>query len=304
MKSLRRLALAADLVAFLVVVMGSWTRINAAGMTCPDWPMCRGELFPNMSGGTLWEWTHRLLAFSLAPLIAAVCIVAWRSRARSSLAALTSGVVAALFLIQIALGAATVRLDNSPLSVVLHWGTAMAVIAALTAVAIFAHASDSGTARDTSPSPRIVPVMLGVTAVVAFVTMCVGAYVSSSGAGLACLSLPGCAGNVVVYTPGQIVQMLHRVAAAATLLCASTAFALTWTRRVAPHVRLAASAGILLVFIQVILGLLNVALRLPTDLREVHAANAALVFVAFVTATAFAAIDSYAPSVATYEGSR
>ncbi len=257
-----------------------------------------------MSGGTLWEWTHRVLAFSLAPLIAAVCVVAWRSRDRSSPAAVTSGVVGALFLIQIALGAATVRLDNTPLSVVLHWGTAMAVIAALTSVAIFAHVSESGTTRGTSPSLRIVPVMLGVTAVVAFITMCVGAYVSSSGAGLACLSLPGCAGNVVVYTPGQIVQMLHRVAAAATLLCASIAFALTWTRGIAPHVRLAASAGILLVFIQVILGLLNVALRLPPDLRELHAANAALVFLAFVTATVFAAIGSYAPSAAAYEGPR
>ncbi|HUY40975.1 MAG TPA: COX15/CtaA family protein [Candidatus Dormibacteraeota bacterium] len=301
MKSLRRLALAADLVAFAVVILGSWTRINAAGMTCPDWPMCRGELFPNMSGGTLWEWTHRLLAFSLAPLIAAVCVVAWRSRVRSSPAAVASGVVAALFLIQVALGAATVRLDNTPLSVVLHWGTAMAVIAALTAVAIFAHLPEPGAARGTPPSPRIVLVMLGITAVVAFITMCIGAYVSSSGAGLACLSLPGCAGNVVVYTPGQVVQMLHRVAAAATLLCASIAFALTWTRGVASYVRLAAGAGILLVFIQVILGLLNVALRLPTDLREVHAANAALLFLAFVAATAFAAIDSYAPSLPAYE---
>ena len=42
---------------------------------------------------------------------------------------------------------------------------------------------------------------------------------------------------------------------------------------------------------QIVLGLLNVALRLPMDLREAHAFNAALVFLAFVVATLFAVLD-------------
>jgi heme A synthase len=44
--------------------------------------------------------------------------------------------------------------------------------------------------------------------------------------------------------------------------------------------------------VQVLLGLLNVTLRLPTDLREAHAVNAALVFLAFFVATAFAMLDA------------
>jgi cytochrome c oxidase assembly protein subunit 15 len=123
--------------------------------------------------------------------------------------------------------------------------------------------------------------------------MCVGAYVSSSGAGLACLSIPGCAGNVVVYTPGQFVQMLHRFAAGLTLLFAVVSFALAWVRDESLRVRAAVSTGLALVFVQVLLGLLNVALRLPTDLRELHAANAALVFLSFVAAAIFAALDSF-----------
>jgi heme A synthase len=125
------------------------------------------------------------------------------------------------------------------------------------------------------------------------VTMCVGAYVSSSGAGLACLSIPGCAGNVVVYSEGQYVQMLHRIAAAGTLLCATAAFAYAWARPAGRRIRLAASAGFGLVCVQVLLGLLNVALRLPTNLREAHATNAALTFLAFVVATMFALLDAY-----------
>ena len=292
MKTLRQLALVADLVAFAVVSLGSWTRIHAAGLTCPDWPTCHGRLVPAMAGGTLWEWMHRLLALLLAPLIVAIAVRAYRERLRSALLLPTAALIVALFLVQVGLGAATVDLDNTPISVVLHWGTAMALIAAILALAIFA-GDEPGELRSSRGRASMLHVAaLGTTVAVAFLTMCIGAYVSSSGAGLACLSIPGCAGNVVVYTPGQIVQMLHRLSAAGTLLCATVAFALIWMKPHAQRVRLWTGIGFSLVFIQVILGLLNVALRLPTDLREVHAVNAALVFLAFVSATAFALLDA------------
>jgi heme A synthase len=297
MKTLRRLALGADLIALGTVVLGSWTRIKGAGETCPDWPLCNGKVVPFFSDGTLWEWAHRLFAVSVAPLVVALVVVAWRKRDRSPFIAPTVAIIAALFLAQIALGAATVRLANTPISVVLHWGTAMAFIAALSAMAIFAAAADDGEPRRLeragySSATLSLAAVLAVTAAVTFVTMCVGAYVSSSGAGLACLSIPGCAGNVVVYTDGQLVQMLHRFAAGATLICAAGSLAYAWARSASDRVRIAATAGVGLVCVQVLLGLLNVALRLPTDLREAHAVNAALTFLAFVVATVFAAIDA------------
>jgi cytochrome c oxidase assembly protein subunit 15 len=199
-------------------------------------------------------------------------------------------VIAALFAFQVFLGAATVHLSNSPMSVVWHWGTAMAFVASLTAMAIFA----LGASRSTQPSSdarrrSILTGVLAATAFVAFATMCVGAYVSSSGAGLACIDIPGCAGNAVVYTPGQHVQMLHRFVAAACLLSAVISFALAWVLGASSRVRIVTSIALGLVFLQIVLGLLNVALRLPLDLREAHAANAALVFLAFVSATILSA---------------
>jgi heme A synthase len=290
MNILRRLCAASVLVALGTVVLGSWTRINGAGMTCPDWPLCHGMLVPSMADGTVWEWTHRLFAFCVAPLVIAVMIAAWRERKRSPFIGPTLGVIGILFVVQCALGAATVHLGNSPMSVVLHWGTAMAFIASLTAMMLFAQEPErtAASAVRNAGDAAFVGILAG-TALVTFVTMCVGAYVSSSGDGLACLSIPGCAGNVVVYTQGQFVQMLHRFIAAATLLCAVSSFALVWVRRASVRVRVAVSTGLALVFVQVLLGLLNVALRLPMDLREAHAFNAALVFLSFVVATLFAA---------------
>jgi heme A synthase len=291
MKILRRLSAASVIVALGTVMLGSWTRINGAGMTCPDWPLCHGMLIPSMADGTVWEWTHRLFAFCVAPLVVAVMVAAWRVRDRAPFVTPTLGVVGALFIVQCILGAATVRLSNSPVSVVLHWGTAMAFIASLCAMMLFADEPDARAVPRAGRRELALVGILAVTASVTFATMCIGAYVSSSGAGLACLSIPACAGNVVVYTQGQYVQMLHRFIATATLLCAVTSFAFVWMRPASTRVRIAVSAGLGLVFVQVILGLLNVALRLPMDLREAHAFNAALVFLAFIVATLFAVLD-------------
>ncbi|MBV8118142.1 MAG: heme A synthase [Candidatus Eremiobacteraeota bacterium] len=292
MKTLRRLALTADIVALATIVLGSWTRINGAGETCPDWPLCHGSVLPTMSDGTVWEWMHRLLAVSIAPLIVLLLVCAWRVRARSPFITPITLAIGVLFVVQVLLGAATVQLANSPISVVLHWATAMAFVAALSSMAIFAStAPPPGERTDSLRSAPLCAALLA-TASLAFITMCIGAYVSASGAGLACLSLAGCAGNVVVYSSGQAIQMLHRIAAGATLLGAAATLGLAWARPASGRVRAFVSIGVALVCVQVLLGLLNVALRLPIELREAHAVNAAFTFLAFVIAMTLALLDS------------
>jgi len=290
-KILWRLALAAAVVAYGVAVLGSWVRINGAGMTCPDWPLCHGALIPSLANGTIWEWSHRLLVLVETPLVVAVIVAAWPLRNRVPLIAPAIGAIAGLFTIQVLLGAATVALSNSPMSVVLHWGTGMALLAALLALAILVRTAAIESHRERAAGNAALLWVLCATALVAFATMCIGAYVSSSGAGLACVSIPGCAGNVVVYSSGQYVQMLHRFVAGACLFFGAAAFAFAW-RAGSSRVRLMTSLGLALLFGQVVLGLLNVAMRLPLLLREAHAANAALTFLVFVIATTFAALDS------------
>src|SRR5579884_2910129 len=43
---IRTLALAGLLLCFVVVVLGAYVRLNAAGLGCPDWPGCYGHVTP------------------------------------------------------------------------------------------------------------------------------------------------------------------------------------------------------------------------------------------------------------------
>src|SRR5581483_7053716 len=106
-------------------------------MTCPDYPLCRGRLVPAFNGGVVWEWTHRFTALALSVLVICIVVMALRGRG-AAFTRPASIAVGALFLFQVMLGAATVKLSNSPASVVWHWGTGMALIASLAALALFA----------------------------------------------------------------------------------------------------------------------------------------------------------------------
>ena len=41
-KSGSKLALVAFLLAFVVIILGAYTRLTDAGLSCPDWPHCYG----------------------------------------------------------------------------------------------------------------------------------------------------------------------------------------------------------------------------------------------------------------------
>lgn len=289
----RAFSLAAAASAFLVVVLGSWVRINGAGMTCPDWPLCHHALIPALVGGVVLEWSHRLFAFLDGFLILGALWTGWRARRAIAGVSAALGFVAGVFLVQVALGGLTVALSNSPWSVVVHWATAMLLLAGLTALAILAVVKPRRIALRVSPLGGVLVACAGL----AFVTMIAGSYVSSSGAGLACSTLPACdGGSWSGAFPAQFAQMTHRWLAG-TLFLVATVAAYAAALGTTPRVRVAVLFGYALIVLQIMLGFANIALSLPTLLREAHAADAVATFLAFIGALVFVAIDGTVAAV-------
>lgn len=287
MKVFRGFAIVSVALTLALAILGSWVRINNAGMTCPDWPLCNGAVVPSMANGVVFEWSHRLLAFVLSFVLAGLAWSAWRVRDRIAGIRPALGALGAIFAVQVLLGAATVHLSNSPVSVVLHWATAMLLLATLAAIAVLATLRPEpgrASAFGDGPGPA-----LAVATGLALVAMCAGAYVSSSYAGLACTTFPTCDGTLLGHGDGgQLAQMLHRFAAGAFALAATIA-TIVASQIGSARVRAFALAGFALLGIQIALGAANVLGGLPMLLREAHAANAALTFVAYAIATICAA---------------
>ena len=131
---LRRLALAATLLAFCVVVFGAYVRLSDAGLGCPDWPGCYGHITPaaaaDANAGTVqaplhvgkaWkEMIHRYGASTLGLLILVIAFLAVRWRRQPGVPLALPLALIGLVVFQGLLGMWTVTLLLKPLIVTLH----------------------------------------------------------------------------------------------------------------------------------------------------------------------------------------
>ncbi|MBW4682079.1 MAG: heme A synthase [Microcoleus vaginatus WJT46-NPBG5] len=64
---IRRLVWKLAIATLLLMAVGSATRVMNAGLACPDWPLCYGELVPTaqMNFQVFLEWFHRLDAAAI-----------------------------------------------------------------------------------------------------------------------------------------------------------------------------------------------------------------------------------------------
>ena len=135
----RPLVLCGVVLTFLVIVAGAYVRLEDAGLGCPDWPGCYGQLlgvpdeahevaraeqaFPGKSvdPGRAWkEMFHRYLAGTLGLLILAIAVIAWRRRAGSGRSPWLASALVLLVAFQATLGMWTVTMLLQPAIVTLH----------------------------------------------------------------------------------------------------------------------------------------------------------------------------------------
>jgi heme a synthase len=315
----RKLIWFAVVYTFVVVVVGAYVRLADAGLGCPDWPGCYGELTPHharddiaravteqggthgpVSLGKAWkEMFHRYIAGGLGVLILAIAVTAWtRHRELKQSPLLATGLLV-LVMLQAALGMWTVTLLLKPVIVTLHLLGGLATLALLAWLAL----------RQQAP-PVIAPAtrmrlrpwaVLALLIVVAQIAL--GGWVSTNYAALACVDFPTChgewlprmdfrhgfqlvrelgmtaAGTHLSYDAITAIHWAHRVGALVTLLYVG---GFAWALARMPETARYGAVLLCVLLVQVALGLANVLAGLPLAVAAAHNAGAAILLVIIV----------------------
>jgi heme A synthase len=123
---LRRLARVGLIVLLVQLALGGYVRHSGAGLACPDFPLCSGDLLP-----TQWlagvHWVHRWLGVLLLGLFIHVAVAGRTAATR---------LVGALAVLQVALGIAAVLLQLTPVVRAAHAAVGYSLWAVLVWVSV------------------------------------------------------------------------------------------------------------------------------------------------------------------------
>ena len=258
-------------LAWVLIVVGALVRAHGAGLACPDWPLCFGQLVPTFDLKVGFEWGHRLFAGLLSIGLLAGAVLTWRqggelwANARRPIVA-----ACVVFVVQAVLGGLTVLHLLASWTVTSHLlcGNAFAATLLWSALSL----------RESQPIERSSRA-LGATVLAAgalLAQMVLGGLTSSQYAGLACAEWPACSDGVWFPELQGLVglHLLHRWNAMVVLVAYGALFLATRRHPLSPL-----TSGLLaLVVAQIGLGVANVLLRLPIEVTALHSACAAALF--------------------------
>ena len=204
-----RILTTAFLLSVVVSTLGAYVRLSDAGLSCPDWPGCYGQIrvpdpsdapvaqaaFPErpLDRARAWkEMLHRYAAGLLAVLILVLGVLAWR-RCRPGGVPVAQLLLIGLVAFQALLGMWTVTLGLAPLVVTSHLIAGLATVALLWWLRL----RESGLSRVAGLSlqgarvPGLRTWTLGALLVIAL-QIALGGWTSANYAALACPDFPLC----------------------------------------------------------------------------------------------------------------
>ncbi|MHB1585537.1 MAG: COX15/CtaA family protein [Acidiferrobacteraceae bacterium] len=207
-----RLALVAVALTYGVILLGAFTRIENAGLGCPDWPGCYGRVFApttpaqieqaqryaphgHVSSAKAWkEMVHRYAAGILSLVIIALAIVGMQLQRRRHYARyLLPLLVVVLLIFQALLGMLTVRWKLNPIIVMGHLLGGFTILALLWWITLRERRFFRPVA--TSPLTRRLRWLALIALVIVVVQIALGGWTSANYAGLACPDFPTCQGR-------------------------------------------------------------------------------------------------------------
>ena len=272
-----KLAIAASIATYVLIVVGGLVRATDSGLGCPDWPLCFGEWVPPADLNAWIEHSHRLVAaVAVGPLVGAVGLITVFTARRRDRPLLAAAIVAGvLVIVQALLGGQVVIQQLRRELVTAHLGMALTVLAMTIFIADRAAHGPMPARRAAMPLGLIT-----VTGLVVFAQMLLGSWVTGHNAGLAYSDFPLMNGSLLpaMIVPEQVIQFAHR--ALALLVVILVAWMARNVRRATASrlPRRLAGAAVLLILAQVVLGAANVWSRLSAFFVVPHLAVGAALF--------------------------
>src|SRR5260370_960881 len=155
-----RLALVAALMTFLLIVIGAITRVSESGMGCGTyWPDCNGRLIPEfVNAHVVIEFGHRIFAALVGIAALALLVEAFRKHRHEARLFYPAVLGFVLYLLQAALGQATVKSSNEWVSVLLHLANSMFLLACFVIAWLNARGVLS---KGRQPRPSMAEIVLG-----------------------------------------------------------------------------------------------------------------------------------------------
>ncbi|MDG1122664.1 MAG: COX15/CtaA family protein [Glaciecola sp.] len=320
---MKKLVLASILLALVVIVLGAYTRLTDAGLGCPDWPGCYGNLGVPMTEITIdaaneafperpvevekaWnEMIHRYFASGLGLCILIITGIAVFKRKVNQHRPLKLPILLLLLVcFQGALGMWTVTLNLLPVVVMGHLLGGFTVISCL--FLLYLRMTPYQLPMGNSKMRNMAKfALLGVILLV--VQIALGGWTSANYASLACTDLPICQGGwqarlefagafsvpaahnyefgVHSYNERMTMHIIHRFGAVVVTAYLLWLAASLYRQANSKMVRKLSVTIAVVLSAQVLLGISNVVYSLPLIVATLHNAVAACLLLVMVMTT-------------------
>ncbi len=302
------------ILALIVVVLGAYTRLSNAGLSCPDWPLCYGQFgVPDVADGSKikgferpleavkgWkEVIHRYAASALGLVIIVLFLLALKGRTHYRQPMFLPSFSVFFVMLQGAFGMWTVTLLVHPGIVTAHLLGGF-ITTALLGWMLFNQSTEPATYQAISKRHKLL--LIGVLTVLS-IQIILGGWTSTNYAALSCgEQFPTCLGSwwpemdfaralywgpigtdyeygVLENQARAAIQMMHRIGALATTVCIAV---LIYLFRNYQMLKLNLTLIGVLLAMQITLGILNVLLSLPIVIAVLHNVVALLLLLSVI----------------------
>ncbi|MUK90718.1 hypothetical protein GMD78_20390 [Ornithinibacillus sp. L9] len=269
-----KLAFLTIVLTYFLIVFGGYVASSESGMGCgPDWPLCNGEIIPDLKGDTLIEFGHRLIGAFLLALTLVLYVKMEKNYKKPAIKRLAL-VMLGLLGLQLVMGAIVVFYHLPSVVITIHLLIAMVFLAILI---IFWRLDYPIKLKSTRIKNHLTYLILLI-----LVTIGLGAYVKHQHYGLAC-GWFSCTQTFIPKTVPQIFQTIHRFLAAV-----SAVYFLYITYMIykidLSNLKIRFLLALFVMFAQLIIGIITIQSSISISYAVLHLAGATLIFALIVEA--------------------